>query len=209
MKKNVEYTDTIRKPKWAIAIFMFNGITGLFAFVSTFIIPTIYSEIKSVNSVLISEAIKTFLVAITPIILSIMLTKKRYDNSLVIATVLMLVPSVFSSFFILNPYLIIEIPFYVILILYTYVMVKMPDTSIRKTLSKIRAVIPVYQLFLIIFSVVQTRKELIKHLGEHLNESTEAASTIVPFITALLPGVLLTICYTSLVNWLSNPYEKK
>ena len=145
--------------------------------------------------------------------MSIVLFSKKYNNLLLVSTGALMIQSIFGLFLNITPYLISEIIFYLILIAFTYIMVKKPDTPIREKTVKFRFIIPVFQFILILISTIQTMQGLYENLtetmGTQLSDPISLAVVLVPSILGAISGFLPVLCYSWLSNWLANPIRNK
>lgn len=148
----------------------------------------------------------------TNLIISIILFSKKYNNALIIGTGVLIIPCVFTLFLNATPYLIAEILFYLVLIAFTYIMVKMPETPIREKTAKFRFIIPVFQFILILISTIQTiqgvYEKFVETSGTYPDATMNVAIALLPSILGAVTGFLPVLCYVWLTNWIAEPWEK-
>lgn len=199
----------IRRPTGPAIIFLIQAISYFFTIFSTALMGEIFDypeklPLKSILSFLIWGATNLFM--------SIVLFSKKYNNLLLIGEGVLLVPSILRLFFNVTPYLISEIIFYLILFAFTYIVVKMPETPIRKKAVKFRFVIPLFQFVLILISTIQTvqgvYEKFLETAGAYPDGAMNVAIALFPSILSAITGFLPVLCYILLANWLADPYEK-
>ena len=199
----------IRQPTGPAVIFLISALTNFFTILSTFLMNAITDSAEKPAPL---GVLRLFLFGATALFMSIVLSSKKYNNLLLISTATLLIPSIFGLFLNITPYLISDIIFYLLLIGFTYIMVKMPETPIREKTVKFRFIIPVFQFILILISTLQTMQNLYEKLtetmGDQLNDAMNLAVILMPSILGAVSGFLPVLCYVWLVNWLANPYEK-
>lgn len=200
---------TIRCPKGPAIIFLIQGISFLFTIVSTILITQLFDYPKTMEPLAI---LRFVLLGVTNLFISIVLFSKKYNNLLLVSTGALMIPSILGLFLNITPYLISEIIFYLILIAFTYIVVKMPDTPIRKKTVKFRFVFPFFQFVLILVSTIQTMQGLYENLtqtmGTPLSDGITTAIALVPSILGAITGFLPVLCYTWLSNWLAEPWDR-
>lgn len=200
---------TIRTPKGPAVIFLTQSIDYFFIIFSSSFLAQFSDEIQRKST---WEIIHYLIFGAITLFMSIVLFSKKYDNLLLISTAALLIPGIFNLFSNLSPYLILEIIFYIVLFAFTYIMVKMPETPIRKAAVKLRFIIPLFQFLLLLFSTIQMIQGLYENVvettGTHFNASMNLAAVVLPAIMSSVSGFLPLLCYILLVNWLANPYEE-
>ncbi len=200
---------TIRCPKGPAIIFLIQGISFLFTIVSTILMTQLFDYPKTMEPLAI---LRFVLLGATNLFMSIVLFSKKYNNLLLVSTGALMIQSIFGLFLNITPYLISEIIFYLILIAFTNIMVKKPDTPIREKTVKLRFIIPVFQFILILISTIQTMQGLYENLtesmGTQLSDPISLAVVLVPSILGAISGFLPVLCYTWLSNWLAEPWDR-
>lgn len=200
---------TIRCPKGPAIIFLIQAISVLFTVFSTALIGEILDN--SVNTSFWG-IFRIGLLGATNLFMSIVLFSKKYNNMLIVAAGVLLIPCLFTLFFGVNPYLISEIVFFLLFTAFTYITVKMPETPIREKAVKLRFIIPVFQFVLILISTIQTvqgvYEKFVETTGAYPEGTVNAALLLLPSILGAVTGFLPVLCYALLVNWLAEPYEK-
>lgn len=201
---------TIRRPVGPAIIFLLQGITFFFTLFSTVLLTQITGEAREMEPLAIFRIV---LWGATNLITSIILFSKKYNNTLLVATGVLLIPSIFGLFFNITPYSISEIVFYLILIAFTYIMVNMSETPIRDKAVKFRFVIPLFQFVLILVSTIQTilslYENVVKATGLPLSDGMNIAVVLLPSILGAVAGFLPVLGYAWLSNWLVNPHKKQ
>ena len=199
----------IRCPTGPAVIFLLISLGQFFTILSTFLMRVITDTPENISPL---GTVRILLFGATALFMSIVLFSKKYNNLLLISTSTMLIPSISGLFLNITPYLICDMIFYLLLIGFTYVMVKMPETPIRERTAKFRFVIPVFQFVLILISTIQNMQSLYETLtetmGTQLSDAMNTAVILMPSILGAVSGFLPVLCYVWLVNWLANPYEK-
>lgn len=199
---------SIRCPKGPATIFLIQSITYFFTLFSTVLLTQITGEAREMEPLAIFRIV---LWSATNLITSIILFSKKYNNTLLVATGVLLIPSIFSLFFNITPYSISEFVFHLILIAFTYIMVNMPETPIRERIAKFRFIIPLFQFVLILISTIQTIQNLyenvVKATGLPLSDGMNIAVVLLPSILGAVAGFLPVLCYIWLTNWLANPLK--
>lgn len=200
----------IRRPKGPAIIFLIQALSYFFIILSSYLMTQLFDKPEEMQPLGI---IRTLLYGATVLFMSIVLFSKKYNNLLLISTGTLLISGIFGLFLNITPYLISEIIFYLLLIAFTYIMVKMPETPIREKAVKFRFVIPVFQFILILISTIQTMQGLYEKLtetmGTQLSEPVSMAIVLVPSILGAITGFLPVLCYVWLTNWLAEPWEKQ
>ncbi len=200
---------TIKRPTGPAVIFL---ITALSFFFTTFSSTVLAQLIEPVKEIPPMGIFRLILWGVTNIFMSIVLFSKKYNNMLIAGASTLLTPSIFTLFLNISPYLISEIIFYLVLIAFTYIMVKMPETPIREKAVKFRFIIPLSQFIIILVSTIQTMQGLYENLTETMGTAPEgtmnAAIALVPSILGAITGFLPVLCYVWLANWMADPYEK-
>lgn len=209
-KKKTKKPDvTIRKPKGAARIFLLIAIGFFIASFGSIIMPILTEEAKQHSTL---EIISDFAHGVSVLFISIVLFNKKYDKMVIFSSFVLLVVNTFtiSKINILN---ISNIIFYILLAGFAYVMINMQESPIREIFAKIRFIIPIYNLLILVFSLIDTIKtlsaSLVENTGAQLSESLSRAAVILPALMFLPAGILMVIAYAMLVNWLADPYEKK
>ena len=209
-KKKAKKPDVIiRKPKGAARIFLLIAIGFFIASFGSIIMPILTEEAKQHSTL---EIISDFAHGVSVLFISIVLFNKKYDKMVIFSSFVLLVVNTFtiSKINILN---ISNIIFYILLAGFAYVMINMQESPIRETFAKIRFIIPIYNLLILVFSLIDTIKtlsaSLVENTGAQLSESLSRAAVILPALMFLPAGILMVIAYAMLVNWLADPYEKK
>lgn len=200
----------LRRPTGPAIIFLITAISYL----NTIFTPTFLSHITDNTQDLSPLAfVRLSLWFVTSLFMSIVLFSKKYNNTLIAGTAVLLIPGVLGMFFNITPYLISEIIFHLILIAFTYIMVKMPETPIREKTVKFRFIIPAFQFVLILITTIQSIRSLygnlIENTGTQLSDPLNLAVVLIPSILGAIEGFLPVLCYVWLVNWLANPYVKQ
>ncbi len=199
----------IRMPKGPAIIFLIQAISYFFTIFSTALMGEIFDypekmPLLAVFRIVLWGAINLFI--------SIVLFSKKYNNALLVGVGVLLIPSIFGLFFSISPYLISEIIFHLMLIAFTYIMVKMPETPIREKAVKVRFIIPVFQFVLILISTIQTiqgvYEKFTETAGTYPEGTMSVAIALLPSILGAVTGFLPVLCYALLANWLADPYEK-
>lgn len=201
---------TIRRPTGPATIFLIQAITYFFTIASTILMTQLSDYPKTMEPLAI---LRFVLLGTSNLFMSIVLLSKKYNNLLLVSTGVLMIPSIFGLFFNITPYLISEIVFYLILIAFTYIVVKMPDTPIREKAVKFRFIMPIFQFVLILISTIQNMQGLYEKLtetmGAQLSDPISLAIVLVPSILGALTGFLPVLCYLWLSNWLANPEGNK
>lgn len=199
----------IRRPTGPAVIFLLISLGHFFTILSTALMGVITDSPEKMSPL---GTVRLFLYGATALFISIVLFSKKYNNLLLISTATLLIPSISGLFFSITPYVICEVVFFLLLIGFTYVMVKMPETPIREKTAKFRFVIPVFQFILILISTIETMQDLYKKLtetmGTQLSDAMNLAVVLMPSILGAISGFLPVLCYVWHANWLANPYEK-
>lgn len=201
--------SAIRKPTGPAVIFLLSAL----GFFSTIISSTIFAQIfENIQELTPLALFRLILWGTTNLIISVILFSKKYNNTLIVGTSLLIIPSLVTLFLNITPYSIAEIIFYLVLIAFTYIMVNMPETPIREKASKFRFIIPVFQFALILISTIQTVQEVYEKFveisGTYPNEAANIAITLLPTLLGSIVGFLPVLCYVWLANWLADPREK-
>lgn len=200
---------TIRRPKGPAIIFLIQAITYFFTIFSNVFMTEV---LDSPNAMPASGILRIVLFGVVNLFMSIVLFSKKYNNTLLVASGILLIPSVISLFSNITLYNISEIIFFLLLIAFTYIMVKMPDTPLREKTVKLRFIFPVFQFVFILISTIQTITELFEKLtqtmGTYPDGAMYTATILLPSILGAVGGFLPVLCYALLTNWLANPYEK-
>lgn len=205
---NIMIERNIRRPKGPAIIFLLESFTYFFTLFSTAMLTQITGDPKEMEPLAIFRIV---LWGATNLFMSIILFSKKYDNMLIAATGVLLIPGIFSLFLNITPYLISEIIFYLVLITFTYIMVKMPEAPIREKAVKIRFVIPLFKFVLILISTVEMIMGVFEKATEALgtpDNGMKIAIVLLPTILGAITGFLPVLCYAWLANWLAEPWEK-
>ncbi|MEE1504368.1 MAG: hypothetical protein UGF89_09025, partial [Acutalibacteraceae bacterium] len=112
---------TIRRPTGPAIIFLITALSYFFTLSSTLLMIEFFDYPKELT---ITGVIRTILLGATNLFMSTVLFSKKYDNKLIIGSGILLIPSIFTLFLNVSPYHISEILFYLVLIAFTYIMVK-------------------------------------------------------------------------------------
>lgn len=199
----------IRRPTGSAIIFLIQTLSYFFIILSSVLMTQLFDKPDEIQPLGI---IRTLLYGATGLFMSVVLFSKKYNNMLIVAAGALLIPSVLTLFLNISPYLISEIIFYLVLITFTYIMIKMPETPIREKAVKFRFIIPVFQFVMILISTIQTMQGLYENLtetmGTQLSDPMSLAVVVVPSILGAITGFLPVLCYVWLANWLADPYEK-
>lgn len=200
---------TIRTPVGPAVIFLINALSFFFTIISSTIFTQILENAKELTPLAL---LRLILCGTTNLIISIILFSKKYNNALIIGTGVLIIPCIFTLFLNATPYLIAETLFYVVLIAFTYIMVKKPEMPIREKTAKFRFIIPVFQFILILISTIQTiqgaYEKFVEISGAYPNAATSAAMVLLPSILGAIAGFLPVLCYVWLTNWIAEPWEK-
>jgi len=199
----------IRQPKGSAIIFLLTSFSYFSIILYSVLFPLLLDNIQQMPT---TGIVRLLLYGITCLFMSIVLFSKKYNNLLIAATTGLLIPRVFTLFVNITPYIVSEIVFYLLLTVFTYVMVKMSESPIREKLVKYRFIIPAFQSALVLVSTIQ----LIQGVYEKYTATTgvfpEGAVTVVltllPSILSAFSGILPILCYVWLTNWLAAPYRK-
>lgn len=183
----------IKMPKEAATIFLLYGVGNFFSIISNTLITNKSGEMAA------SVIIKVFLLGVTNLLMSSALFSKNYNNKLILSSASLMIPTVFSLFFVVNTPLVFHIIFCLLLTAFTYIMVKMPETPIREEIVKFRFIIPLFQALLFIISSTQLIQQLYYE---------NSIISLIPSVLSLITSFLPIICYIFLVNWLADPYKK-
>lgn len=200
----------IRCPKGPARIYLFGAISYLFILIGDIAINDIfqYPEQKPVLTV-----IKTVLLIATNFFMCRVLYSKRYDNMLITAVALTILPFVVSLFINVTPLVIDDIVLYLLFFAFTYITVKMPDTQLREKCVKFRFIIPIALVIQFIIATVISIKELYDRMQQTTDTFPDSnmnfAIIVVPIIITVFSSILPVLGYVMLVNWLSDPYEKQ
>lgn len=201
---------TIKRPTGPAVIFLLTAMGFIFTIFSHSVLTQLLEQLDELQPMAIFRFV---LWGVTNLFMSIILFSKKYDNWLIIGSGILLIPSIFTLFLNISPYLISEIIFYLILIVFTYVMVKMPETPIREKVVKFRFIIPLFQFILILISTIQSIRGVYENYmetnGAYTTGSISIAMVLLPSILSSISGFLPVLCYVWLANWLANPYEKQ
>ncbi len=201
---------TIRRPTGPAIIFLITALSYFFTILSTTLVAEIFDYPEKMP---LLGVFRILIWGATNLFMSIVLFSKKYSNSLLIGTGVLLIPSIFGLFLNITPYLISEIIFYLVLIAFTYIMVKMPQTPIREKAVKFRFIIPVFQFILILISTIQTiqgiYEKFVETAGAYPDGAMNVAIALLPSILGAVAGFLPVLCYVWLANWLAKPYEKQ
>ncbi len=200
----------IKIPKAPATIFLLFGLVYFFAVICA--ILTHIEFFTKQEETALSEIIWLFLLSLTNLIMSCILFFKNYNKKLIIASGLLVIPSIFALFIDAKTYLIGDIVFCLLLTAFTYIMIKMPGTPIRDELVKFRFIVPLFQFVLILLStidvIINLYEKLMITMGPDLSTGIDIAIVLVPSIISATYGFLPVFCYIFLVNWLANPYRK-
>lgn len=200
---------TIRRPTGPAVVFLITALSYFFTVTSTALLTQFmdYSEDMTFSGVL-----RTILLGAANLFMGIVLSRRKYNNTLIVGASVLLIPSVFTLFINISPYNISEIIFYLVFIAFTYIMVKMPETPIKEKAAKFRFIIPLFQFIIILISIIQTMQSLYEKLtetmGSPLTDSMNVAIALFPSILGAIAGFLPVLCYVWLANWLADPYGK-
>ena len=160
----------------------------------------------------IPEIIWLLLLGLTNLIMSSVLFLKYYNKKLILASGLLLIPDIFLLFADERTYLIGDIFFYLLLTIFIYIMIKMPETTIREEITKFRFIIPLFQFILLLLStidvIVNLYEKLMATMGPDLSSGISTAIVLIPSIISATYGFLPVFCYIFLVDWLADPYKK-
>ncbi len=199
----------IRTPNGPATIFLIQPISYFFTIFSTALMGEVFDYPEKMPFLGIFRII---LWGATNLFMSIVLFSKKYNNLLLIGSGVLLIPSIFGLFLNITPYLISDIVFYLMLITFTYIMVKMPETPIREKAVKFRFIIPVFQFVVILISTIQTiqgvYEKYVETAGTYPDGAMNIAIALLPSILGAVTGFLPVLCYVLLTNCLANLYEK-
>lgn len=200
---------TIRRPTGPVVIFIIMGLSAFYTLLSSLLITQFMNNSEALQ---IPGILRMILSGVSALFMGIVLSRRKYNNTLIVGASVLLIPSVYTLFINISPYNISEIIFYLVLIAFTYIMVKMPETPIREKAVKFRFIIPLSQFIIILISTIQTMQGLYKNLtetmGSPLTDSMSVAIALIPSILGAIAGFLPVLCYVWLANWLADPYEK-
>ena len=201
---------TIRRPTGSAVLFLISAFSYFCTLANTVLLTQLIDYPKEMP---ISGVFKIIILGATNLFMSIILFSKKYNNMLIVGSGVLLIPSIFTLFLNISPYIISEIIFYLVLFAFTYIMIKMPGTPIREKAVKFRFIIPALQFALILISTIQTTQRLYENLTETMgtfpDAAVSAAITLVPSILGAITSFLPVLCYVWLANWMANPYEKQ
>ena len=201
---------TIKKPKGSAVIFLLTALSNFSTVALELLCTTFLNQAPKLTT---SNIIIYVIWGISHLFIARILFTKRYDNLLIIALSTQLIPCIIGLFTGSLSSYICEVIFYMMLIAFTYIMVKMPETPLREKVSKVRFIIPLSQIALIIFSTMHLIQGLFEKLASTsaapLSNNMNAAIVAIPSIVSAFSGVLPVLCYVWLANWLAYPYEKK
>lgn len=199
----------IRRPTGPAIIFLINGLGFFFTILTNFLMAQIMDSDMQLP---LSQVANLLLMGSINLFMSIVLFSKKYNNVLLIPTGLFPVSGIVSLFFGISPFKICNIIFFLLVLGYTYITVKMPKTPIREKAVKLRFIIPVFQFVLILISTIQMIQSLYENVTETMGAYPDGAMNIaivmVPSILSALFGFLPVLCYIWLANWLAEPREK-
>ena len=200
---------SIRRPTGPAIIFLFSALGFFFTILNSIILPHFIESLEEIQPMAI---FRIFLWGSTNLFISIVLFSKKYNNLLIISTVALFIPSIVALFLNITPYTVSESVFYLFLIAFTCIMVKMPDTPIREKVAKFRFIIPLFQFILILISTIQSIHSVYEKYtstaGAYPEGTMSAAIALLPSILSAISGFLPVLCYIWLANWLTDPYKK-
>lgn len=200
---------TIRRPTGPVVIFIIMGLSSFYTLLSSLLITQFMDNSEPLQ---IPGILRMILSGVSALFMGIVLSRRKYNNTLIVGASVLLIPSVYTLFINISPYNISEIIFYLVLIAFAYIMVKMPETPIREKAVKFRFIIPLSQFIIILISTIQTMQSLYKNLtetmGSPLTDSMNVAIALFPSILGAIAGFLPVLCYVWLANWLADPYEE-
>lgn len=200
---------TIRRPTGPAIIFLLSALGFFFTILNSIILPHFIESLEEIQPM---EIFRIFLWGATNLFISIVLFSKKYNNLLIISTVALFIPSIVALFLNITPYTVSESIFYLFLFAFTYIMVKMPNTSLREKAVKFRFIIPLFQFILIVISTIQiiqgVYEQYIETAGAYPEGTVSAVLALLPTILATIGGFLPVLCYIWLANWLTDPYKK-
>ncbi len=201
---------TIKKAKGSAVIFLLTAISQFSTVALEFLGTTFLNQAPKLKT---SDIIIYVIWCMAHLFIAWVLFTKRYDNLLIIALSSQLIPCIIGLFTGSLFLYICQVIFNMVLIAFTYIMVKMPETPLREKIAKARFIIPLSQIALILFSTIQLIQELFEKLtatsGAPLSNNMNAAIVAIPSLLSALSGFLPVLCYIWLANWLVDPYEKK
>ncbi len=199
----------IRHPKGSAIIFLLTSFSYFSIVLYSFLFPLLLDNVQEMPA---TGIVRLLLFGASGLFMSIVLFSKKYNNSLIAATTGLLIPRFFTLFLNITPYLLSEIVFYTFLTVFTYIMVKKPETPIREKLVKYRFIIPAFQFALVFVSSIQIIQGVYEKYTSATGTSPEGSVTIVltllPSILSAFSGILPILCYVWLTNWLADPYRK-
>ncbi len=199
----------IRCPKGPARIYLFGAIAYLFILIGDIAIKNIfqYPEQKPVLTV-----IKTIFLIATNFFISRVLYSKRYDNLLIVAVTTTILPFIISLFIKTTPLVIGDAILYLLVLAFTYITIKKPDTPLREKCVKFRFIIPltlvVQTIISTIFTISELYDKMMQTTGTAPDSNMSVAIIIFPIIITILSSILPILGYVMLTNWLSDPYEK-
>lgn len=199
----------LRNPKGPAIIFLITAISAIMTIFNGFIL----TEVLDTDVALPFMGIVRMLVmASAYIFLSIVLLSKKYNNLLIFAISTLLIPSIIGLFINVTAYLICDIIFFLLLITFTYIAINKQETALREKVVKFRLIIPLLQFALILYSVIQSLQSSYESALERVSTYPEGSVSIVllllPIVISSIFSFLPVLCYSWLVNWISNPYKK-
>ena len=196
----------IRIPKLPVFNYLFN----CFSYISSILSVSLLSQFMDKIREPAPMAIFNYgLLLVTNLFFAIVLLKRRYDTTLIIASALPLVRCIVGCIINFNATWIIDAINWILLSVFAYIMVKMPDTSAREKAVKLRFIFPVYELVAIVILTIQMIRELFDRLDATGNDAMTNAIIAIPTILSAAAGFLPFISSILLINWMADPYEKQ
>lgn len=196
----------IRTPKLPVFNYLFNCFSYISSILSVSLLSQFMDKIQEPSPMAIFNY---GLLLVTNLFFAIVLLKRRYDTTLIIASALPLVRCIVGCIINFNATWIIDAINWILLSVFAYIMVKMPDTSAREKAVKLRFIFPVYELVAIVISTIQMIRDLFDRLDATGNDAMTNAILAIPTICSAIAGFLPFISSILLINWMADPYEKQ
>ncbi len=200
---------SIRCPKGPAVIFLINAISNFSVILNSGLLAGLLDNMAELPT---QAIIRLAFMGIVNLFMSIVLFSKSYNNLLLAGTGALMLPYVSTLFRGVSPGLIVNIIFYLLLMLFTYIMVNMTETYTRKKAVKVRFIIPTFQFVLILISTIQSIQNYYESFlyaaSEHPDTVVNMVAFLLPAITSSIIGFLPVLCYIWLVNWLADPKKK-
>ena len=196
----------IRVPKFPVFYYLFNCFSNFTAIFSVYVLAQFTAQIQSPAPMAL---LNSGLIFICDLFFAIVLLKRKYDITLVIASVLPLARCAVGCIINLNASWILSIFYYILLAAFAYLMIKKPDTPIREKAVKLRFIFPIYELIAVAVSTIELLKDLTERLSSTGNDALMNMTLAIPTLLSAVAGFLPFVSCILLINWMADPYEKQ